>query len=304
MNYRTLGSTDFEISEIGFGCMSLDVSNESASIDLIQSAFEQGINYFDTADLYDHGKNEQIVGKAISDVRDQVFIATKVGNEWNEGGSSWRWNPSYDYIIKATEQSLKRLNTDYIDVLQLHGGTIEDDINESIRALEQLKADGKIRSYGVSSIRPNVIRHWAASSNADVVMMQYSLLDRRPEEHCLKLLSDSGKSVVSRGTLAKGLLVDKEAKPYLSHTEDEIDEYQRKLASIGNPLSLSLNYVLEHSALASAIIGIRTAKQLDEIIRAHQPSISSEQFASLSDFFHPTYIQIIAESTSTFCRFI
>ena len=142
--------------------------------------------------------------------------------------SGWRWDPSKTYIKEAVKDSLKRLNTDYIDLYQLHGGTIEDRIDETIEAFEELKTEGLIRYYGISSIRPNVIREYAAKSNMVSVMMQYSLLDRRPEETMLPLLDEHGISVVTRGSLAKGLLsekalerVEKFEKGYLDYSVAE-----------------------------------------------------------------------------------
>ncbi len=99
--------------------------------------------------------------------------------------------------------SLKRLNTDRIDVYQLHGGTIEDPIEETISAFEQLVQQGKIRYYGISSIRPNVIREYVLRSNIVSVMMQYSLLDRRPEEECLPLLAQKDIGVLARAVWLK-----------------------------------------------------------------------------------------------------
>ncbi len=111
---------------------------EKAAREIIEAALEAGINYFDTADLYDFGTNERIVGQALKSVRDQVVIATKVGNRWSESKDGWSWDPSKAYIKEAVKQSLKRLGTDYIDLYQLHGGTIEDPIDETIEAFEEL----------------------------------------------------------------------------------------------------------------------------------------------------------------------
>lgn len=207
-----------EPRNIGFGCMSLDPKS-CDNIELLRSAVDKGLTLFDTADLYDKGWNEEIVGKAFSPVRSKVRIATKVGNEWNKSGTNWRWNPTKDYILKAVNKSLERLQTDYIDIYQLHGGTLDDPIDETIEAFEILKEQGKILEYGISSIRPNVIKEWIKRSNMSSVMMQYSLLDRRPEEECLDLLNKSDISVITRGTLAKGMLIDKPAKDYLGYSE-------------------------------------------------------------------------------------
>lgn len=162
--------------------------NENTRI--IHHAIDLGINFFDTADLYDKGTNEISLGKALKGKREQVMLATKVGNQWRANGSGWDWNPRKEYILQAIDKSLERLQTDHIDLYQLHGGTIEDPMDETIEAFELLQQQGKIRYYGISSIRPNVIREYIKRSSISSVMMQYSLLDRRPEETCLDLLKE------------------------------------------------------------------------------------------------------------------
>ncbi|MCG8373928.1 MAG: aldo/keto reductase, partial [Balneolales bacterium] len=131
MRYNSIGNSNLLVSEISFGCMSLKVG-DSESISLLQEAADRGINFFDTADLYDKGLNEEIVGKALKPIRDKVIIATKVGNQWREDGRGWDWNPNKKYILSSVEKSLVRLQTDYIDLYQLHGGTIDDPIDETI----------------------------------------------------------------------------------------------------------------------------------------------------------------------------
>ncbi|MEP0004987.1 MAG: aldo/keto reductase [Balneola sp.] len=275
-----------EPRNIGFGCMSLDPKS-SDNIELLRSAVDKGITFFDTADLYDKGWNEEIVGKALSPVRNKVRIATKVGNEWNESGTDWRWNPTKEYILKAVDKSIKRLQTDYIDLYQLHGGTLDDPIDETIEAFETLKEQGKILRYGISSVRPNVIREWIKRSNMSSVMMQYSLLDRRPEEECLDLLNKSDISVITRGTLAKGMLIDKTAKDYLGYSEQNVKLIQRAISKTDNPLSASIQYVNQHPAVESAVIGIRTMEQLDEVIESQSVRIPSETLNELAGVLEP-----------------
>src|SRR4029079_841005 len=125
-------------------------------------------------------------------------------NQWKNDGDGWTWNPRKEYILTAIDQSLKRLHTNYIDLYQLHGGTIDDPIDETIEAFELLKKQGKILHYGISSIRPNVIREYVKRSAIVSVMMQYSLADRRPEEAILDLLKQNNISVLARGVLAQG----------------------------------------------------------------------------------------------------
>ncbi len=197
MNYTTLGSTTISISEIGFGCMSLK-GDTKENRNILSKAFDEGINYFDTADIYEDGTNEILVGKAFKGRRNKVIIATKVGNIIKPGSKAFGWDAGKAHVVAAIEESLKRLQTDYIDLYQLHGGMIEDNIDDTIEAFELLKAQGKIRAYGISSIRPNVIREYVKRSNIASVMMQYSLLDRRPEEACFELLLQHNISVLAR----------------------------------------------------------------------------------------------------------
>lgn len=135
MKRLKIPGTEIEISRIALGCMSLkgDFLHDQS---IISAALAGGINFLDTADLYQNGLNEEIVGMSIRGKRDEIVLATKVGNEMNPDGISWSWNPRKDYILKAVEKSLKRLQTDYIDLYQLHGGTIEDRLEETFEAFE------------------------------------------------------------------------------------------------------------------------------------------------------------------------
>lgn len=268
MEYATLGKSDLQVSKIGFGCMSLRGSEKEIQT-LIAQALEFGINYYDTADFYEDGKNEIKLGQLLKSNRNKVMLASKVGNKRQPDGST-TWNASKTYILQAAEESLKRLQTDHIDLYQLHGGMLEDNIDETIEAFELLKQQGKIRYYGISSIRPNVIREYAAKSNIISVMMQYSLLDRRPEESCFDLLEKNQISIVTRGSVAQGLLVDKMAKPYLNYTEKEmvkaaqaIQEFSGKSRS---KAQTALQFALAPKVVASAVVGIRTVEQLKDVV--------------------------------------
>ncbi|MGE8077965.1 aldo/keto reductase [Peribacillus loiseleuriae] len=287
MEKRKLGNSDLHVSKIGLGCMSLG-TDENQAKEIIMAALDEGINYFDTADLYHFGQNEKIVGESLQSVRDDVVIATKVGNRWNESLDSWSWDPSADYIKKAVKDSLHRLGTDYIDLYQLHGGTTEDRIEETIDAFEELKKEGYIRYYGISSIRPNVIKEFAANSNIESVMMQYSLLDRRPEEW-LPLLSKNKISVIARGPVAKGLLSEKmlekaseniKQNGYLDYSFTELADIlphiKEKLSS-RSMNETALQYVLSHPEVCAVIPGASSVQQLRENCRAACDTPLSEE---------------------------
>jgi aryl-alcohol dehydrogenase-like predicted oxidoreductase len=284
MKKRRLGNSDLLVSEVGLGCMSLGTVENQAS-EIIQAALDEGINYFDTADLYDFGMNEEIVVKNLKSVRDKVYIATKVGNRWNENKDSWSWDPSGAHIKTAVKDSLKRLGTDYIDLYQLHGGTISDNIEETVEAFEDLKKEGYIRYYGISSIRPNVIKEFTEKSELDSVMMQFNLLDRRPEEW-LSLFANKQISMIARGPLAKGLLSEKMLEKanedgYLDYSYHELKDL---LPQIKDKLSdrklneTALQYVLSHQSVATVVPGASSVQQLrDNCQAANSPSLSTTE---------------------------
>jgi len=284
-----LGGSELFVSEIGLGCMSLG-TDEAHAVGMIREALELGVNVLDTADLYDAGRNEELVGKAIAGRRSEVIVATKVGNRRIPGGDGWTWDPSKAYIHSAVRESLRRLGTDYIDLYQLHGGTIEDPIEETIEAFEELKRAGLIRYYGISSIRPNVIREYVSRSGIVSVMSQYSMLDRRPEEETLPLLAEQGVGLIARGPLAGGILTAggdaKAHRDYLDYGSGELPAMRRRLLELGGeartPEQAALRYVLDEPAVALAIPGASSPEQLRRnIAAASAPPLTQDERAAI-----------------------
>ncbi|MFC5452841.1 aldo/keto reductase [Paenibacillus aestuarii] len=269
MKRNRLGKSDLFVSEIGLGCMSLG-TEATIAIPIIHEALEQGINFLDTADLYDAGRNEELVGQAIRGRRKDVIIATKVGNRREPGKDGWTWDPSKAYILSAVKESLRRLGTDYIDLYQLHGGTLEDPMDETIEAFEQLQREGLIRHYGISSIRPNVIREYVRRSGIVSVMNQYSILDRRAEEEVLPLLGAHEIGLIARGPLAGGILTAggerKTQRDYLDYSQAELPALRRSLLDIaGSARTLeqtAIRYVLSDPAVSVVIPGASSLEQL------------------------------------------
>jgi len=293
MKYTNLGKSDLRISRIGFGCMSLKGGIAKVR-SVIDRAIELGINYYDTADLYDDGANEALLGEVFAGRRDKVVIATKVGNQMRKDGSGWDWNPNKEYILEAVEKSLRRLKIDYIDLYQLHGGTIDDPIDDTIEAFETLKSQGKIRNYGISSIRPDVIRRYAESSDIVSVMMQYSLLDRRAEESCFELLEKHRIGLLARGSVAQGLLVNKPAKPYLGKDEKEVKHIAEVLKSVSGKersnTQTAIQFVLHSPVVTSAVVGMHTIEQLEDAVNALTvPAPGIEEINILNKEARPGY---------------
>lgn len=294
MRTNQLGSSELYVSEIGLGCMSLG-TDEGQAVKLIHEALDRGVNFLDTADLYDEGRNEELVGQAVQGRREDVIIATKVGNRRIPGQDGWVWDPSKEYIKSAVKDSLRRLGTDYIDLYQLHGGTLDDPIDETIEAFEELKREGWIRYYGISSIRPNVIREYVAKSNIVSVMSQYSILDRRPEEAVLDLLAENGISVIARGPVARGILSDrgqaKAEKGYLDYSKNELLDVLKELEEVGGDTDLShlaIRYALAHAAVACTIPGASSLEQLRHNLAAgNKEELSPQDIQSIQAISRP-----------------
>lgn len=270
MERRSLPALSFDISPLALGCMSLKGSlKESQRI--VDSAVSSGIDFLDTADVYQKGLNEEIVGSAIKARRNDIILATKVGNQLRADGNGWNWNPKKAYILEAVEKSLKRLQTDYIDIYQLHGGTLEDPWEETLEAFGILKSQGKIRAFGISSIRPNVIRKVLGMSAPATIMMQYNPLDRRPEEEVFPLIAKSDSKVLVRGAFAKGLLINKSAEPFLDYSAADVKEVRELIADSGLlPEAFLIHFGLIQPAVGSLVIGASSVDQVEKMIFAYQ----------------------------------
>ena len=287
MNKREIGQSGMIVSEIGLGCMSLPLEKVQAKR-IVDSAIDQGITFFDTADLYDKGENEKILGHSLKGKRQDIILSTKVGNKWNEDGTAWTWDSSKSYIETQVKESLTRLQTDYIDLYQLHGGTMEDNLEEAIDAFNSLKKEGLIRAYGISSIRPNVIKRFLNSSDTDSIMMQYSMLDRRPEEW-LDMISGNGASLLTRGSLAKGLLTKQAMKRadqsngYMEYSKESLITTLKELESESQDLTgLAIAFVLQHKQVASILAGASSAEQIEDTVNAYNESIPAERLDTIN----------------------
>ena len=297
MNHRSLGRSGLEVSVVGLGCMSLGLDRSRAER-ILRKALDLGVTLFDTADLYDQGVNEELVGETLHGVRDSVVIATKVGNRRRPDGSGWDWDPTEKYILQAVRASLRRLKTDYIDLYQLHGGTMDDPSEETVRAFERLLKDGTIRAWGISSIRPNVVRRYAAMAESGAAglsseMVQYSVLDRRPEEEILEAARRAGMGVLVRGAVAGGLLAGKPpaGKPpaeYLGLGESEVHAAQDALRAIsGSDKQMAqgaIRFALSHPAVTAVAAGASSVAQVEaNVAAADRPPLSESDQRALRE---------------------
>lgn len=258
--------------QIGLGCMSLPEQYSDTKV-IIDRAIDLGISLFDTADLYQHGHNEENLGKALVGKRNRVLLASKVGNQWDTSGTSWTWNPAKSYILQAIDETLKRLKTDYLDLYQLHGGTLDDPWEETLDAFQILLGQGKIRAFGISSIRPNVIRKVLSMQPPKTLMLQYSPLDRRPEEEVFPLLEQTQTKVLLRGCFAKGLLIDKPETDFLGIPKEQVKKIRERIRESGfSPESVLIRFGLHQKAVGSLIIGASSAEHVHRMVSGYEES--------------------------------
>ena len=285
---KNILKSGIEISELGLGCMSLGTDYKKAQ-PIIESAIDNGITYFDTADIYDQGVNEEIVGKALKKYqnRDDIVIGTKVGNRLTEDGHM-TWDPSKKHIKESVKGSLKRLGLNHLDLYQLHGGTIDDPLDETISAFDELKQEGYIRAYGISSIRPNVIDYYLKNSQIETLMSQFNLIDNRPES-LINDVHDKQVKILARGPVFKGLLTSKSVdvidekfeNGVLDYTQDELGSTIASIKELeSNLTALSFKYLTSHDAMGSIIVGASNVEQLEENVRNYYKDISLDQIKS------------------------
>ena len=285
---KNILKSGIEISELGLGCMSLGTDYKKAQ-PIIESAIDNGITYFDTADIYDQGVNEEIVGKALKKYqnRDDIVIGTKVGNRLTDDGHM-TCDPSKKHIKESVKGSLKRLGLNHLDLYQLHGGTIDDPLDETISAFDELKQEGYIRAYGISSIRPNVIDYYLKNSQIETLMSQFNLIDNRPES-LINDVHDKQVKILARGPVFKGLLTSKSVdvidekfkNGVLDYTQDELGSTIASIKELeSNLTALSFKYLTSHDAVGSIIVGASSVEQLEENVRNYYKEISLDQIKS------------------------
>jgi len=212
MKTRKLGTSGLEVSELGFGCMGLShgygpATNEKDAVALIRKAYDLGITFFDTAEVYGQGANEQLVGKALHDVRDKVIIATKFGfkNGRNTDGLDSR--PAR--IREVLENSLRYLQTDYIDLFYQHRVDPDVPVEEVAGTVKDLIAEGKVKHFGMSEAGVQSIRRAHAVLPVAALQSEYSMFWREPENEIIPLLEELGIGFVPFSPLGKGFLTGK-----------------------------------------------------------------------------------------------
>jgi aryl-alcohol dehydrogenase-like predicted oxidoreductase len=217
MQNRNLGNEGLVVSEIGLGCMGMSefygTTNEKESVATIHRAIELGVTFLDTADMYGPWTNEKLVGKAISDRRDQVTLATKFGNVRGEDGSFQGVNGRPEYVREACDASLQRLGVDHIDLYYQHRVDPDTPIEETIGAMYELVEAGKVRFLGMSEAAPQTIRRANEVHRISALQSEYSLFSRDVEEEILPTCRELGIGFVPYSPLGRGFLTGQIRSP-------------------------------------------------------------------------------------------
>ena len=300
MQYRTLGKTGIKVTPYCLGAMmfgGIANADHDDCIRIIHKALDAGINFIDTADRYSTGESEEIVGKALKGRRNNIVLATKVhgpmGADPNQQGNSRRW------IVQAVEASLRRLQTDHIDLYQIHRPSPDTDIEETLSVFTDLMRAGKVRAIGSSTFPASEIveAQWVAERRGlaqfRTEQPPYSILNRSIEQEVLPICQKYGMGALVWSPLAKGMLTGRyrkgqalpdslRVKAFHDQMSDErnLDAIER-LIPIAQEAGMSLThmaiaFVLAHPGVTSAILGPRTMEQLDDLLAGVEVALSDE----------------------------
>ncbi|CAI9677094.1 aldo/keto reductase [Elizabethkingia anophelis] len=296
MNYKTLGKTGEKLSAIGLGCMGMSFAygqaDEQESIRTLYKALDSGINFWDTADMYANGKNEELISKVLVPNRDKIFIATKFGFRFknNEAGPSNSANTYFDgspeWIRQAVDNSLRRLKIDTIDLYYAHRIDPNVPVEETVGAMAELVKAGKVRYLGLSEASAESIRKANAIHPIAALQSEYSLLTRDVEESILPVVRELGISLVPYSPLARGLfnninevqqLEESDFRKSLPRYQEAYLENNKSLAKELNELAaskgitgsqLALAWVLAQGDDIIPIPGTKRVKYLEQNIEA------------------------------------
>jgi len=309
---RILGKTGIEITKIGLGLWAIGddewgPTDDAESLDLISAALDMGINFFDTADVYGAGHSEKLLGKAMQGRREKFIVATKIG--WL-GFDQEKKASAYDTVeklIAGVESNLERLQTDYVDLIQCHIDFREPNMEVFLEGFQKLQAQGKVRSYGVSTSDFDYLKAFNADGGTATLQIDYSILNRTPEAEIFPYTLEHNIGVLVRGPLAMGILTGKfdrevqfeegDFRRNWINNEDErrifLNDLEKveKLKPLANGRTLAqlaLQFVMAHPAVTVAIPGAKRISQLkDNLQAALLPDLTPEELAQIDSITPP-----------------
>jgi len=289
---RVLGKSGIEVPAVSVGLWAIGgdywgPTDDRQSLDVIDAALDLGVNFFDTADVYGGGHSEELLGRAMKGRRDRFIVATKIG--W-QGFNDEKDCSAYDSpakLVAGVETNLRRLGTDYVDLIQYHVDFREPSMEAVVEGFQKLQSDGKVRAYGLSTSDFKYLQAFNQDGKMSTLQIDYSILNRTPEAEIFPYCQKENLGVLVRGPLAMGILTGKfTAESRFSEDdfrrrwhEDE-DEYQVFLQDLQNVeqlrsltdgrtlAQLALQFAYTHPAVTCVIPGAKTVKQLKENVAA------------------------------------
>ena len=303
---RTLGRSGPKVSALGLGCMGMSdfygPAEEERSIAVIHRAFEIGLTFLDTADMYGVGANEELLGRALKGKRDHAFLATKFGNVRAKDGTYLGINGKPEYVRAACDASLKRLGIDTIDLYYQHRVDTTTPIEETVGAMAELVAAGKVRYLGLSEAAPATIRRAAKVHKITALQTEYSLWSREPEEELLALCDELGIGFVAYSPLGRGFLTGEITKlddlapgdVRRNHPRFQGENFAKNIELVhqvetiakGHGVTaaqLALAWLLGKSANIVPIPGTRRITRLDENVAALKIILTSAERKQLDE---------------------
>jgi aryl-alcohol dehydrogenase-like predicted oxidoreductase len=306
MKQRHLGRGGPLVSEIGLGCMGMSefygAGDDAESIRTIHRSIELGANFLDTADMYGYGRNEELVGRAIRDRRDKVFLATKFGIVRDEANPTRRGiSGKPDYVRRQCDASLARLGVDYIDLYYQHRVDTDTPIEETIGAMHELVHAGKVRHLGISEASPANIRKAAATASIAALQTEYSLFTREPEtDGVFDAVRELGIAFVAYSPFGRGMLTGAITDVNALAPDDfrrnnpryQGENFTRNRATVDKlevlahdagvtPAQLALAWVLAQGEDIIPIPGTKRVKYLEENVKAAAIRLTPEQLTEL-----------------------
>ena len=290
MEYRKLGDSDLNVSVIGFGAWGIggapfwSTEGDHPSCKAILKAFDLGINFFDTAPVYGFGHSEELLGKTLKPVRDQVLLATKCGLVWDkEQLGSIAKNAKKDSILKEIDQSLRRLQTDVIDLYQVHWPDVETPQEETMETLLEIQKQGKIRHIGVSNYSVQQMQACLKVGNIVSLQPEYSLLERSIEQETVPFCIENKIGIIAYSPLASGVLTGKYDKSTrfkdwrskgiigtftgegYEKNIDKVDALKKVANDAGKTCGqTAINWVTRQPGLTTALVGVKNENQMEE----------------------------------------
>ncbi|MGD8458256.1 MAG: aldo/keto reductase [Anaerolineales bacterium] len=303
---RILGKSGIQVPVVSVGLWAIGgdawgPTDDRQSLNVIDAALDLGVNFFDTADVYGQGHSEELLGQAMKGRRDRFIVATKIGwRGFNDGLGCSAYNTP-EKLVAGVETNLRRLGTDYVDLIQYHVDFRESSMEAVVAGFQKLQDDGKVRAYGLSTSDFEYLKAFNQDGKASTLQIDYSILNRTPEVDILPYCQEQNLGVLVRGPLAMGILAGKftpESKfpegDFRRRWHENKEEHQvflqdlqkvdrlRSLTDVRSLVQLALQFVTTHPAVTCTIPGAKSTKQLEEnIAAASLPPLTESALAEI-----------------------